>query len=185
MINVLGPLGKTDFTQRNRGLVPYDPVPHNPDPADFHPRNALSQSKVLFETLIRLYYLRHGFELLDFFLVHFLGALMHMTRRAIQNSKDRLTDRSLRSTLFLCAKGIHEQGLSHYAARAILSVQMRNLSPDDLGLLGEFVGANSKLDLTAILEHPIVSDWPTYLESLDEAHEALRLGALCRESAPP
>lgn len=48
------------------------------------PRELLFSSKRSFETIICLYYLHHGFEALDCFMVQHLSMLAFMVRGAIQ-----------------------------------------------------------------------------------------------------
>ncbi|KAK3301844.1 uncharacterized protein B0T15DRAFT_563508 [Chaetomium strumarium] len=75
------------------------------------------------ETLLRLYYLRHGFEHLDIYSGYFL------TQQG-----------DLRSTLLLAAKGLHDQGRSAYIHKAVLRRLSAEMAPRDRRALAELLG---------------------------------------------
>ncbi|KAK4195111.1 putative nitrogen assimilation transcription factor [Triangularia verruculosa] len=130
------------------------------------------------ETLLRVYYLRHGFEAFDGFLTHFLGSLnfIKINTREMQNSS--LLVESHRSTILLLMKGLRDQGQCHTVARVVLRLQAHLMRPDDVELLKRFVDIEAE-KLVCGPEMPggveeeevILSDWPMYDVGLEEKAE--------------
>lgn len=83
------------------------------------PRELLSSSKRSFETIIRLYYLRHGFEALDCFMVQYLSMLAFMAYGALQASTQKTTVQALQSTIVLATMGLRDQSASFYTGRMV------------------------------------------------------------------
>jgi hypothetical protein len=119
------------------------------------------------ETVIRLYYLRHGFDHFGSYVHHCLSLLGFMAlnqlttltqqskpacikidallnssstsnRRLDMDSSGALT--ALRSTLFLAAKGVHEQGQSYFVAKALLKTLRAKMSPAEQQMLAAIIG---------------------------------------------
>ena len=106
--------------------------PANNQPA---PELILAKSKACFETLVRIYYLRHGFESYDTTLLQFLPMLAFSTLGELRNADSKELDperrKSLISTLVLCAKGIWEQGRNYYGSEAVFHFLQGSLRPED------------------------------------------------------
>ncbi|KAI1494523.1 hypothetical protein F5X96DRAFT_694901 [Biscogniauxia mediterranea] len=129
-----------------------DPIDGEDSPGDI-----LGQSKACFETLVRLYYLRHGFGSYDATLVQFLPLLGFSSLRDLttesasgsshrhnknndddndsSNSSSSVRLEELRSTVVLCAKGLWEQGQNSFAARALFRLYLESLGPAEARLV--------------------------------------------------
>ncbi|KAK3899213.1 hypothetical protein C8A05DRAFT_46654 [Staphylotrichum tortipilum] len=162
------------------------------------PREIHTQAVTHFETLMRLYYLRHGFEATDSFLLHFLGLLNYMTMTAIESSaaseqpsagkaatsssSSSTTTPSLlearRSSLLLLTKGIHDQSRVHFVARAILRMQVCSMRPEDVELLRQFVEIETDRLIYGPLEQAVHTDWPVYEVGLEAKAEQRRQGRM-------
>lgn len=140
------------------------------------PRDIYSEAATHLETLIRLYYLRHGFEALDCFLIHFLGTLSHMTMDAVASSTDCSLLESRRSTLLLLTKGMHDQSRSFFVAKAVFRLQVSLMRPQDVDLLKRFVEIGADELIYGPLEHVVRSDWPVYEVGLEAKAEHFRQG---------
>ena len=120
-----------------------DPI-LEPPPLDT-PRAALAHSKMCFETLARLYYLRHGFERTDALIGHLLTALSFMFMGKLKILASSSTSASLmevndaRATLILAAKGLHDQGQNYYVCRTIYDAIESQVSSEDAELMWKFV----------------------------------------------
>jgi hypothetical protein len=120
-----------------------DPIPELPPPDT--PHTVIAQSKMCFETLIRLYYLRHGFETADALLTHYLSALCSKSVDALKNLNLSSATSSLaviedvRATFVLTAKGLHDQGRSYYLSESMYRLVMGQMSSKDAELMGKFV----------------------------------------------
>lgn len=140
------------------------------------PHDICSRAAAHLETLVRLYYLRHGFDAFDCFLLHFLGFLNHMTMRAIEASTDAETLESHRSTLMLLMKGIHGQSRCHFVGKAILRLQASLMRPEDVELLKHFVEIEENQVIYGPLEHVIHTDWPAYEAGFEVRAEQRKQG---------
>ncbi|KAK0730418.1 hypothetical protein B0H67DRAFT_32036 [Lasiosphaeris hirsuta] len=130
--------------------------------SDKSPYQAYANAAISYETTMRLYYLRHGFEGFDSFLVNFLGSLSQMAIDAMEANPDASTLDSLVSTVLLAAKGLHDQGRCHYVATAALRLQVSLMRPRDVELLKRFVKIGADEGLNGPLRQPTQSDWPAY-----------------------
>src|SRR6202000_2793882 len=104
------------------------------DPKRLRPLEFLAESKRSFETILRLYYLRHGFESSGIYVAHGLNVLANMAlarvKFATESSGEELDD--ARSTLFLAAKGLNEQGKNYYLTYVLFRVLVQEMDPADV-----------------------------------------------------
>ncbi|KAL1837226.1 hypothetical protein VTJ49DRAFT_4108 [Mycothermus thermophilus] len=144
------------------------------------PRDIYVEAVTHFETLLRLYYLRHGFEATDAFLLHFLGFFAHITIDAVETSAGSSFLEARRSTLLLVMKGIYDQSRAHFLAKAILRLQASHMRPEDVELLTRFVFVDledkDQLPISGPLEQAVLTDWPSYDVGLDARAELMRQG---------
>lgn len=157
---ILKPIRSQDWGENTQALT------------DKSPYQAYVDAVIRYETTIRLYYLRHGFEGFDSFLVNFLGSLGQMAIDAIEENKDPSTLGSLVSTVLLAAKGLHDQGCSHYVATAVLRLQVSLMRPQDVELLKRFVKIEADEELNGPLKQPVQSDWPAYGAVYEESSDS-------------
>lgn len=89
-------------------LALYQPFIGSPWPFHPSPFQVVSEADRSLQTLMRLYYLRHGFETMDTYILSPLAKLAFMALQTIaENSYPHsLTD--TRSTLFLATKGLRD-----------------------------------------------------------------------------
>ena len=160
-------------------------------PLAFRPRDIYVEAVTHFETCMRLYYLRHGFEAPDSFLLHFLGLLNHINMNAIETSMGSSYLEPRRSTLLLLTKGIHDQSRVHYVARLILRLQVRLMRPEDVELLRQFVEIEADQVIFGPIEQAVHTNWSMYEVGLEAKTEQRRQGkslattlaSLCLEPA--
>jgi hypothetical protein len=158
------------------------------------------------EALLRLYYLRHGFDHFDAFLSPYLVQLgfitLHKLRvvTATASSSSTTTTtittttntegmiRTLRSTLLLVAVGLHAQGQTHFLGKAILRALTSRMEATERQLLAQLVGdhpepepVEARLRSGHVRSGHVRSDLlPSALSFADDP-EAHRLGRLVRE----
>ncbi|EFY90076.1 C6 transcription factor, putative [Metarhizium acridum CQMa 102] len=87
------------------------------------------------QTLVRLYYLRHGFEAMDLFIVIPLMLAGYECIDAISEQATGPRLEALRSTLILIAKGLYNQRRNHYLAEALFRVIRGRMRQEELSLL--------------------------------------------------
>ncbi|GAB1321084.1 hypothetical protein MFIFM68171_11294 [Madurella fahalii] len=141
-----------------------------------------------FETLVRLYYLRHGFDYGDTFLGQPLNQLAFISLKKILAAADTNAPSnpcdldSTRSTLILAAKGIHDQGKSHYLCRVTFQMLKNKMRPAERDMLGTVIGeveddANKKFQEQQILRGVRSRLVPSAVSIADDP-ELHRLGTL-------
>ena len=145
-------------------------------PLAFTPRDIYVEAVIHFETVMRLYYLRHGFEATDSFLLHFLGLLNYINMTAIETSMGSSFLEPRRSTLLLLTKGIHDQSRIHFVARAILRLQVSLMRLEDVELLKQFVEIETDKVIYGPLEQAVHTNWPMYEIGLEAKAEQARQG---------
>jgi hypothetical protein len=105
-----------------------------------------------FESLLRVYYLRHGYEHGDIQLSHALAQLGFITLHRMDPgplgasangaiSKTSATPNiiELRATLLLACKGLHEQGQSYFVNKAILRALKAKMGPVEQQLMAQII----------------------------------------------
>ncbi|KAF5636194.1 nitrogen assimilation transcription factor nit-4 [Fusarium sp. NRRL 52700] len=99
------------------------------------PQRIVAESKRNMQTLVRLYYLRHGFEAMDLFIVIPLMVMGYDSIDAIKADTPMEEIELLRSTLILIAQGLYYQRRNHYLAQALFRVIRGKMRPQEIGLL--------------------------------------------------
>lgn len=146
-----------------------------------------------FETLLRLYYLRHGFDNGDTFLGQPLNQLAFISLNRILTStttdtRDPSCSGELdatRSTLILAAKGMHDQGKSHYLCQVTLRMLKIKMGPAERDLLGKVIGDADGDDKETPQEQQVLREVRSKLApsavSIADSPEMHRLENLVRE----
>lgn len=117
----------------------------DPIPGLENPRALLANSEAYFETLMRLYYLRHGFEAPDMPIMQDLVVFSYMAMTKMKSLTSSSATSSLavigdaRATLILAAKGLHDQGHNYYMSRVMYDIFQKQMSSEDAELMGRFV----------------------------------------------
>ncbi|KAK6210877.1 hypothetical protein LQW54_005752 [Pestalotiopsis sp. IQ-011] len=131
-----------------------------------HPGNVVMQSKRSLETLIRLYYLRHGFESYDPTMIFFVSLLAWNSLRDYKqlislDPKSPHSDETL-STLVLCAKFLWEQGANHFLSEVVFFLLKSSLpSRHEVRHLREVVDAEEDAGpRLALMVQEVRSEWP-------------------------
>ncbi|RYP89175.1 hypothetical protein DL770_004547 [Monosporascus sp. CRB-9-2] len=121
----------------------------------------VAESKACFETLIRIYYLRHGFESYDPSLFQFLLLLAYSALEDMRRVEgDSQLYELVRSTLVLCARGLRDQGRCYFASEATLRLLLESVGPEDAGLLKEFTEIEQDDGCLRHMAREIRSEWP-------------------------
>lgn len=102
-------------------------------------RQIVSDASKCLQTLVRLYYLRHGFDAMDLFIVIPLVLAGFKCIDAINDDTPSPKLQDLRSTLVLVAKGLYSQRRNHYLAEALYRVVRGRMRPQEVALLKETV----------------------------------------------
>lgn len=171
------------------------PVENDGSPLSEHQRAAArditAQAIAQLETLLRIYYLRHGFESYDsMLLVHLvhlgnvaLTRLAKIERNQSYAKDSEDTVERLRSTLILCLKGLYDQSKNFFLSGVVLGVMKNRLSDENRNLVGQFI---TMTDHDADPEpadqsQTIISDYVIPVVNLNEDPRVGRLGNMVQE----
>lgn len=125
------------------------------------PKQIVADSTKYLQTLVRIYYLRHGFEAMDLFIVIPLMLVASDCLDAINERTPLPKLETLRSTLILAAKGLYNQRRNHYLAKALFRVVRGRMRPPEIALLKGTMNLNEdEADEKRDLEQAVRSHWP-------------------------
>ncbi|EGS18031.1 uncharacterized protein CTHT_0060450 [Thermochaetoides thermophila DSM 1495] len=153
------------------GCTEVDGVPLNPTPYDLY-----LEAVNCHETLIRIHYLRHGFEGFDTFMLHFLGFNNHLAIRAVETSQGSSYLEPRRSSVILFAKGIHEFSQALFIAKAILKLQVGRMQASEAELLRRELEIEPEEVAYGPMEQTVQSDWPEYDVGVEAKAERVKEG---------
>jgi hypothetical protein len=135
-----------------------------------------------FETLMRLYYLRHGFENADMFLTTSLNLLGFKSLNRINANIASPDLDEIRSTLILAAKGLHDLGQMYYLSQMTLRLLKDRMRPEEVVLLNQIADLKDVEDnATRVQMSEVQSRWPPSMVSITDDPEAQRLGNLIQQ----
>lgn len=132
-----------------------------------NPSTIISHSKACFETLMRVYYRRHGFQSLDVTLAQFLHLLGFGALKDFSSTeKGSVEYEAIRSTLMLCAKGLWEQGQNYYLSEAIFRMFKQSMCPEEVLLLRTIIEIEDDDGPLDHMVQEIRSRWPIGIFSM-------------------
>ncbi|KAH6683674.1 hypothetical protein F5X68DRAFT_171888 [Plectosphaerella plurivora] len=104
-------------------------------PVDTLPLTVVQHSTKSVETLLRVYYLRHGFDALFSILIQPLTIIAFACLDRLKGETSQEERETLRSTLFLVTKGFVDQGKSHYLGQTIFRLIKSQMQPEEAALM--------------------------------------------------
>lgn len=108
--------------------------------------NIVRTYKICLETIMRLYYLRHGYEKSDIYSSHFLNHLASNSLERLKNlqhSNPPCSPEAMKeaqSTLILAAKGLRDQGQNYYLPYAIFHMFCKAMGPEEVDIMHRYTG---------------------------------------------
>ncbi|KAG7119701.1 Nitrogen assimilation transcription factor nit-4 like protein [Verticillium longisporum] len=137
-------------------------------------REICVHSRRCLDVLLRLYYLRHGFESWNDSLPTWLLFLAQLCVRDLAQQDDPLSDEATVSTLMLCAKGLQDQGRSLYIARVFFKMLRLEMPPAIMHELDSHVTEMDGDDSsTGTGAHHLRASWPVKTISISEEPDHL------------
>ncbi|KAM5350843.1 hypothetical protein ACJ41O_007348 [Fusarium nematophilum] len=109
---------------------------------------------------LQLYYLRHGFEAMDLFIVIPLMLTGYDCIDTINEQTPEAELETLRSTLILIAQGLHSQRRNHYLAEALFRVIRGRMRPLEVALLRGVSLDEDEADSRRDMVQAVRSHWP-------------------------
>ncbi|KAH7140288.1 hypothetical protein B0J13DRAFT_557476 [Dactylonectria estremocensis] len=127
------------------------------------------------DTVIRLYYVRQGFDYMDPYLTYFLSILANLTIEGMDGGPvgtegdDRLE--TLRSTLILCLKGLYDQSQHAHIASIVARLLRNRLAIEDLEALKGYIDWDEENNDVTLAPKYARSGFPMAIVKRDqEAH---------------
>ncbi|KAG5927461.1 hypothetical protein E4U42_002212 [Claviceps africana] len=150
-------------------LVMYEPLLHQDAHHEAHQeavqrQQIVNEARKYLQTLVRLYYLRHGFDAMDLFIVHPLMLLALECVETVHETTSPCQLEALRSLLILAAKGLYEQCRNHYLAKALFRVIRGRMRESEVALLKEAVHVDDEIDAQCDLMQAVRSHLPLTLK---------------------
>ena len=128
---------------------------------DASPQHVVDEASRYLQTLIRLYYLRHGFEAMNLFIVIPLVLAAYDCLDAINEHTSAFQLEQLRSTLILVAQGLNAQRKNHYLAEALFRVIRGRMRPVELSLFNSIANVDEgELGELPDMAQAVRSNWP-------------------------
>ena len=142
-------------------LTIYEPLLDMKTDQEPSPRQIVADAQKYLQTLVRLYYLRHGFDAMNLFIVIPLMLAGQKCIEAIDEQTPLPELEVLRSTLILVAKGLYSQRRNHYLAEALYRVIRGRMRPAEVGLLRGTMDMNDiEGDEKRDMVQAVRSHWP-------------------------
>lgn len=146
------------------------------------PEAIVAGAKIRFETILRLYYLRHGFDAYDPVMAHHSLLLGFMTIKPLVHTQD-LPKRSvaaLESTLIFAIKGVRDMAAYSVLAEAMYRLLHDSLDPERKQLLRSISWIGEEKEETekrrkALISQHVRSQFPINIVSIAEDPEARRV----------
>lgn len=184
----------------------FEPLVDFKSPRGPSPRDIVASARQNLQVLIRLYYLRHGFDAMDLFIVIPLMLTAYQCLDAIDatgpvsspaTQQSQFRDQSLleqrpgtpsstqeqlemlRSTLILVTKGLASQRRNHYLAEALYLVVRGRMRPEEVALLRGAISEEGEEDeVRTGMMQAVRSHWPVSVVRKKEDVGKLVLGKL-------
>ncbi|RGP76742.1 hypothetical protein FLONG3_5182 [Fusarium longipes] len=142
-------------------LTIFEPLLDVATTEELSPHRVVANAKKNLHTLVRLYFLRHGFEAMDLFIAIPIMMIGYETINVIND--DTPTDKieSLRATLILAAQGLYHQRRNYYLAQVLFRVIRGKMRPQEIGLLETSMAIKlGDVDRESELAVAVRSQWP-------------------------
>lgn len=126
---------------------------------EYSPKDIVLNAKRDINILVRLYYIRHGFEVASVYLTSPLSKVGFMSLHNINNPTTPEELELDRSSLLLALEGLHEQGRNYYMTRTIYHIMKSQLRPEEARLLQGLETPETSADESPSLMVETQSGW--------------------------
>ncbi|QPC71094.1 hypothetical protein HYE68_001846 [Fusarium pseudograminearum] len=142
-------------------LTIFEPLLDEANARGSPPPHIVSSAKKNIQTLVRLYFLRHGFEAMDLFIVIPLVMIGFESANLINHETPADELESLRAILILVAQGLYHQRRNHYLAQVLFRVIRGKMRKQEIGLLESSMALGlGDVDRDSELTVAVRSEWP-------------------------
>jgi hypothetical protein len=177
-------LTKSSIYYYNLILSIFEPLADQETTMTPSPQEIIAEAIKRLLTLVRLYYLRHGFEAMDLFICIPLIFAAYKCTDAINDQTPASELETLRSTLILATKGLENQRRNYYLAEALYRVVRGRMRPQESALLKQFADLEEDEDEEKqALKQAVRSHWPVSVVKKKEDLESHILANLVENYA--
>ncbi|KAE8837915.1 hypothetical protein PTNB73_04077 [Pyrenophora teres f. teres] len=153
--------------------------------AGFSPTKLFIASKASLQTLLHMFYHRHGFEAYYIFLLQILvqlgfDAVERLRTPEAQQKHFPVVMKATRATLILCAKGLRDQGRNFYLSELIFRLLRDEMNPVDAKLLKDWARIKNEEEREELMMEHVQSDYPVNVEAITSDPSERRLNRLLK-----
>jgi hypothetical protein len=142
-------------------LTIFEPLLDAATTKESSPHRIVASAKKNLHTLVRLYFLRHGFEVMDLFIAIPLMMIGYESINIINDDPPADEIESLRATLILVAQGLYCQRRNYYLAQVLFRVIRGKMRTQEIGLLENSMALKlGDVDRESELAVAVRSQWP-------------------------
>jgi hypothetical protein len=151
--------------------------------AGFSPAKLFAASKASLQTLLHMFYHRHGFEAYYIFLLQVLvqlgfDALERLRTPEAQQEHFPAVMKATRATLILCAKGLRDQGRNFFLSELVFRILRDKMHPVDVKLLKDWAHIKDEEKREHSMMEHVHSEYPVNVEGISSDPTAHRLSSL-------
>lgn len=152
------------------------------------PQEIVRYSQIMFETLLRLYYIRHSYNTYDAWIIHFLVVFGTNALKSLYSAAPttRQSVDVLRSSVLLASEGLRQQGENVYIARVCALGLQKSMRPDDLQWVQTYLSLKPMTrDEQSIIDESARCMYPVPIIRADGEMDVQRLGEIVTGSDEP
>ncbi|KAI1075384.1 hypothetical protein F5B20DRAFT_595127 [Whalleya microplaca] len=150
-------------------------------PSEFSPTEKRTTEEILWdaqlslETVIRLYYLRYGFDAFDSWVVQPVSSLAFIRQKYLNENRESPIRDAILSTVILCGKGLRDQGQNFHLAEIVFRLLRDGMLAEDARVLTSYVKSDVPGASQRKQSGPVRSFWPVKVASVTDDPRLLRL----------
>jgi hypothetical protein len=149
----------------------------------FSPARLYGESKASLQTLLHMFYHRHGFEDYYIFLLQVLvqlgfDSLERLRTPEAQQQHFPAVMKATRATLILCAKGLRDQGRNFYLSELVFRILRDKMNPVDVKLLKDWAQIKDEEKRERLMAEHVYGEYPVNVEGITSDPTERRLHRL-------
>ncbi|KAI4622139.1 hypothetical protein J4E83_004879 [Alternaria metachromatica] len=154
----------------------------------FSPAQLYAASKASLQTLLHMFFHRHGFEAYYIFLLQVLvqlgfDSIERLRTPEAQQEHFPAIMKATRATLILCAKGLRDQGHNFFLSELVFRILRDKMNPVDVKLLKDWAHIKDEDDREKSMMEHVYGEYPVNVESITSDPTEQRLNRLLQTMA--
>ncbi|KAI4931699.1 hypothetical protein J4E85_004295 [Alternaria conjuncta] len=154
----------------------------------FSPAQLYAASKASLQTLLHMFFHRHGFEAYYIFLLQVLvqlgfDSIERLRTPEAQQEHFPAIMKATRATLILCAKGLRDQGHNFFLSELVFRILRDKMNPVDVKLLKDWAHIKDEGEREKSMMEHVYGEYPVNVESITSDPTEQRLNRLLQTMA--